>query len=58
MAGRMDVASTRHAAPAGLPPRTRRPAMQVLGFGLAAAGMAGLLRLPWLTSPPPASPAC
>lgn len=49
MAGRMDVASG-HAALRQLdyPPRTRALAMQVLGFGLAAAGMAGLLRLPWL----------
>ncbi|GAA4999577.1 threonine/serine exporter family protein [Pseudoluteimonas lycopersici] len=49
MAGRMDVASG-HAALRRLdyPPRARARAMQVLGFGLAAAGMAGLLRLPWL----------
>ena len=49
MAGRMDVASG-HAALRQLdyPPRMRALAMQVLGFGLAAAGMAGLLRLPWL----------
>ena len=45
----MDVASG-HAALRQLdyPPRMRALAMQVLGFGLAAAGMAGLLRLPWL----------
>jgi len=30
------------------PQRWRGRAMQVLGFGLAAAAMAGLLRLPWL----------
>ena len=49
MAGRMDVASG-HAALRQLdyPPRMRALAMQVLGFGLAAAGMAGLLQLPWL----------
>ena len=49
MAGRMDVASG-HAALRQLdyPPRTRALVMQVLAFGLAAAGMAGLLRLPWL----------
>ena len=49
MAGRMDVASG-HAALRQLdyPPRMRTLAMQVLGFGLAAAGMAGLLQLPWL----------
>lgn len=49
MAGRLDVASG-HAALRQLdyPPRARARAMQVLGFGLAAAGMAGLLRLPWL----------
>ena len=49
MAGRLDVASG-HAALRQLdyPLRARARAMQVLGFGLAAAGMAGLLRLPWL----------
>jgi uncharacterized membrane protein YjjP (DUF1212 family) len=49
MAGRMDVASG-HAALLRLdvPVSRRERAMQVLGFGLAAAGMAGLLQLPWL----------
>ncbi len=49
MAGRLDV-TRGHAALRQLdyPPRARARAMQVLGFGLAAAGMAGLLRLPWL----------
>ena len=49
MAGRLDVASG-HAALRQLdyPLRARARAMQTLGFGLAAAGMAGLLRLPWL----------
>lgn len=49
MAGRMDVASG-HAALRQLeyPPRMRALAMQVVAFGLAAAGFAGLLRLPWL----------
>ena len=49
MSGRMDVASG-HAALRRLdaPPSAGANAMQVLGFGLAAAGFAGLLRLPWL----------
>ena len=49
MAGRMDVASG-HAALRALdaPPGFEARAMQVLGFGLVAAGMAGVLRLPWL----------
>lgn len=49
MAGRMDLASG-HAALQRLdaPPGMRVRVMQVLGFGLAAAGMAGVLRLPWL----------
>jgi uncharacterized membrane protein YjjP (DUF1212 family) len=49
MAGRMDVAAGHAAllaldAPLGFEAR----AMQVLGYALAAAGFAGLLRLPWL----------
>jgi len=49
IAGRLDLASG-HAALRALsrPPGRRADAMQVLGFGLAAAGLAGLLRLPWL----------
>jgi uncharacterized membrane protein YjjP (DUF1212 family) len=49
MAGRMDLASG-HAALRRLdaPPGMRVRALQVLGFGLAAAGMAGVFRLPWL----------
>jgi uncharacterized membrane protein YjjP (DUF1212 family) len=49
MAGHLDVASG-HAALRALdaPPGFEARAMQVLGFGLAAAGMAGVLRLPWL----------
>jgi uncharacterized membrane protein YjjP (DUF1212 family) len=49
MSGRMDLASG-HAALRRLdaPPGMRVRALQVLGFGLAAAGMAGVFRLPWL----------
>ena len=49
MAGRMDLASG-HAALLALdrPRSARWNAMQVFGFGLAAAAVAGLLRLPWL----------
>ena len=49
MAGRMDLASG-HAALLRLdaPPGRGTRAMQVLGFGLAAAGFAGVLHLPWL----------
>ena len=49
MAGRMDLASG-HAALLALdrPRSARWTAMQVFGFGLAAAAVAGLLRLPWL----------
>lgn len=49
MAGRMGLAEG-HAALRALarPPGRRRDLMQVAGFGLAAAGVAGLLRLPWL----------
>jgi len=49
MAGRMDLAAG-HAALRALdqPFTTRAKAMQVLGFGLAAGSVAGLLRLPWL----------
>ena len=49
MAGRMDLASG-HAALLALdrPRNARWNAMQVFGFGLAAAAVAGLLRLPWL----------
>ena len=49
MAGRMDLASGHAALMALDRPRSARwNAMQVLGFGLAAAAVAGLLRLPWL----------
>ena len=49
MAGRLDLASG-HAALRALdrPRELRWHAMQVLGFGLASAAVAGLLRLPWL----------
>lgn len=48
-AGEMDLAVGRAAMRAldGVPSRRWR-AMQVLGFGLVAAAVAGLLRLPWL----------
>ncbi|HEY5781993.1 MAG TPA: threonine/serine exporter family protein, partial [Lysobacter sp.] len=49
MAGRLGLAEA-HAQMSALdrPPSRRHRAMQVLGFGLAATGIAGLLRLPWL----------
>lgn len=49
MSGRMDL-SEGHAALRALdrPPGLRGHLLQVAGFGLAAAAMAGLLRLPWL----------
>ncbi|MEO6138891.1 MAG: threonine/serine exporter family protein [Luteimonas sp.] len=49
MAGRLDLAAG-HAALRGLDrtPGWRENLMQVFGFGLAAASVAGLLRLPWL----------
>lgn len=49
VAGRMGVAEG-HAALRALdrPLGRRENAMQVLGFGLVAAGVGGLLRLPWL----------
>ena len=49
MAGRLGIAAG-HAALRALerPPTRRGNAAQVLGFGLAAAAIAGLLRLPWL----------
>jgi uncharacterized membrane protein YjjP (DUF1212 family) len=49
MADRIDLVGA-HAAMSALdaPPRLRMRAMQVLGFGLAATAIAGLLRLPWL----------
>ena len=49
MAGRMGL-SEGHAALRALdrPPGLRGNLLQVAGFGLAAAGVAGLLRLPWL----------
>src|SRR5688500_6673725 len=49
MAGRLDLAEGHHALQALDRPRSARwHAMQVFGFGLASAGVAGLLRLPWL----------
>ncbi len=49
MAGRLDLAAG-HAALRALDrtPGWRENLMQVFGFGLAAASVAGLLRLPWL----------
>ena len=49
MAGRLDLA-TGHAALRALDraPGWQENLMQVLGFGLAAGAVAGLLRLPWL----------
>ncbi len=49
LAGRMDLGEG-HAAMRALdrPPTRRQNLMQVLGFGLVAAGVGGLLRLPWL----------
>ncbi len=49
MAGRMDLAAG-HAALRALeaPPTPRQRMALVLGFGLASAAVAGLLRLPWL----------
>ena len=49
VAGRLDLAAG-HAALRALdrPSSTPAKAMQVLGFGLAAGSVAGLLRLPWL----------
>src|SRR4249919_3386067 len=49
MAGRVGIAEG-HAQLAGLdrPAGWRGRAMQVFGFGLASAAVAGLLRLPWL----------
>lgn len=49
MSGRMDL-SEGHAALRALdrPPGLRGHLLQVAGFGLAAAAVAGLLRLPWL----------
>lgn len=49
MAGRLDIGAG-HAALRALerPPTRRGDAAQVFGFGLAAAAIAGLLRLPWL----------
>ena len=48
LAGRMDLAEG-HAAMRALdrPPSPRQKLEQVLGFGLVAAGVGGLLRLPW-----------
>src|SRR5690606_27971804 len=49
VAGRLDIAAG-HAALRALerPPTPRNNLVQVLGFGLVAASIAGLLRLPWL----------
>ncbi|MDQ3617687.1 MAG: threonine/serine exporter family protein [Pseudomonadota bacterium] len=49
MAGQLDLHQA-HAAMSVLdrPPSARAKLMQVFGFGLAAAAVAGLLRLPWL----------
>ncbi len=48
LAGKMDLAEG-HAAMRALdrPPTRRQNLMQVLGFGLVAASVGGLLRLPW-----------
>ena len=49
VAGRMDLAAGRAALRAlSQPPSTRSRWMLVFAFGLAAAAVAGLLRLPWL----------
>ena len=49
MAGRLDIPAGRAALRALDRPASRRgKAMQVLGFALASAAVAGLLRLPWL----------
>jgi len=49
MAGELDVAAGRVALRAlARPPSRHWRAMQVFGFGLASAAVAGLLRLPWL----------
>ena len=49
MAGALDVAAGRLALRTlARPPSRRWRAMQVFGFGLASASVAGLLRLPWL----------
>ncbi|MBW3550434.1 MAG: threonine/serine exporter family protein [Proteobacteria bacterium] len=49
LAGKLNLAEA-HAAMSALdvPPSRRAKLMQVLGFGLAAAAVAGVLRLPWL----------
>lgn len=49
LAGKLNLADA-HAQMSALdlPPSRRAKAMQVFGFGLAAAAVAGLLRLPWL----------
>jgi uncharacterized membrane protein YjjP (DUF1212 family) len=49
MAGRLGLADA-HAQMSALdrPPSRRNRIMQVLGFGLAATAIAGVLRLPWL----------
>ena len=49
LAGRLGLGEA-HAALAALdrPPTRRARIMQILGFGLAATAIAGLLRLPWL----------
>ena len=49
VAGRLDIAAG-HAGLRALerPPTARNNLVQVLGFGLVAAAIAGLLRLPWL----------
>lgn len=49
MAGRLDIASGYRSLRAlDRTPTLRANAMQVVGFGLASAAVAGLLRLPWI----------
>ncbi len=49
IAGELDLAAGFEALDAlDTPPRRPTPALRVLGFGLVAAAVAGMLRLPWL----------